>query len=59
MISFDLLLFIVWIICGILNIIGGLHDDEKKVPVFSYVLVWVVLLLELFSKIMLTGGFNF
>ena len=52
MISIDLLLFIVWIICGILNIIGGLHDDEKKVPVFSYVLVWVVLLLELFSKIM-------
>lgn len=59
MISIDLLLFIVWIICGILNIIGGLYDDEKQVPVFSYILLWVVLLLELISKMMLTGGFNF
>ena len=58
-VSIDFILFVIWIVTGIVVIIGGLTDDEKKTPVLNYLLLWATFLLEMFSKMILTGGFPF
>ena len=58
-VSIDFILFIIWIITGIITIIGGFTDDEKKTPILNYILLWIVFLLEMISKMILTGGFKF
>lgn len=58
-VSIDFVLFIVWIITGIFIIICGFTDDEKKTPILNYILLWIVFLLEMISKMSLTGGLPF
>ena len=58
-VSIDFVLFIIWIVTGVITIIGGLTDDEKKTPVLNYILLWTVFLIEMFSKMILTGGLPF
>lgn len=58
-VSIDFILFIIWIIAGIVTIIGGFTDDEKKTPILNYILLWIVFLLEMISKMILTGGLPF
>lgn len=58
-VSLDFVLFVIWVITGIITVISGFADDEKKVPVLSYILLWVIFLLEMMSKMILTGGLPF
>ena len=58
-VSIDFILFVIWIITGIINIIGGFTDDEKKTPILNYILLWITFLLEMISKMILTGGVPF
>lgn len=58
-VSVDFILFVIWAITGIITVISGFADDEKKVPVLSYILLWVIFLLEMISKMTLTGGLPF
>ena len=58
-VSIDFVLFVIWVVTGIITIISGFSDDEKKIPVLSYILLWVVFLLEMISKMILTGGLPF
>lgn len=58
-VSIDFILFIVWIISGIITIIGGFTDDEKKTPILNYILLWITFLFEMLSKMTLTGGLPF
>lgn len=58
-VSIDFILFVIWIVTGIITIIGGFSDDEKKTPILNYILLWIVFLLEMISKMILTGGLPF
>jgi len=58
-VSIDFVLFIIWIIAGIVTIISGFTDDEKKTSILNYILLWTIFLLEMFSKMLLTGGLPF
>lgn len=51
----NIILLIVWTISGVLTIVNGFHDDERKVPVSSYILLWIVFLLELIKIIIIEG----
>lgn len=58
-VSVDFILFIIWTIAGICTIIGGFTDDEKKIPILSYISLWIIFLLEMISKMISTGGLPF
>ena len=54
----DFVLFIIWIVAGTVVIVGGVIDKEKKTAVINYILLWIVFLLEMISKMSLTGGLS-
>lgn len=55
-VGLDFVLFVIWIITGVITVISGFADDEKKVPVLSYIILWIVFLLEMISKMIMIGG---
>ena len=54
----DFVLFIIWIVTGTVVIIGGVIDKEKKTAVINYIVLWIVFILEMISKMTLTGGLS-
>lgn len=47
----DRFLLIIWIIIGILTFASAAINEDHKVPVLSYALCWVVLMIQLTAKL--------
>ena len=47
----DIIIFIIWILCGVSTIICGIIDERHMVSIVSYFVCWVMLMLHLFEKI--------
>ena len=45
----DMFLLIIWAVCGILTITSSLSTSwgDRMVPLWSYILCWIVLMMEL------------
>lgn len=49
--TIDLFLLIIWIICGVLTFVGAAISEDHKVSILSYACCWMVLILQLISKL--------
>lgn len=50
----NVLMVILWAACGILTIVSSFIDpftDRRTVPLVSYILCWIVLMLALIQKV--------
>ena len=50
--TIDEISLILWIIAGILNLIGAAIDNDHKVPVLSFFCCWMLLIIKLMDAIM-------
>ena len=46
----NIIIFIIWIFCGVSTIICGIRD-EYQVSIVSYFICWTMLMLQLFGKL--------
>ena len=51
MINMDFLMLIIWVVAGLLTFIVAEINEEHKVSIISYFLVWMVLILELINNV--------
>ena len=49
--TIDLFVLILWTISGILTIIQGLSDDNYKIPLGSYLICWLMLIVYLIERV--------
>ena len=49
--TIDLFLLIIWVICGILTFVSAATSGDHRVSVLSYACCWVVLIIQLVSKL--------
>lgn len=49
--AINLFVLIIWAISGLLTIIQGCVDDNYKVPLSSYLLCWLMLIVYLIERV--------
>jgi len=49
--TIDEIALIIWIIAGILNLIGAVIDKDHKVPVLSFFVCWMLLIMKLMNAV--------
>lgn len=49
--TINLLLLIIWIICGIATFVSAAASEDHKVSVLSYACCWVVLIIQLIAQL--------